>query len=191
MSSLPKTYLTPEEYLAFERQCEYKNEYYNGEVFAMTGASRPHNLILVNLGREVSQQLKGRPCETYTSDMRVLIPSTTNYFYPDLVVVCGEPRFADGHFDTLLNPTLVIEVLSPSTEDFDRGRKFEQYRKIGSLMEYVLVSQDRMHVERYGRRPEGDWLLSEFNDPEGTLKLISVECELAMSEVYRNVQFEE
>ncbi|HEV2764209.1 MAG TPA: Uma2 family endonuclease [Pyrinomonadaceae bacterium] len=191
MSSLPKTYLTPEEYLAFERQCEYKNEYYNGEVFAMTGASLRHNTITLNISGELRQQLKGRPCVAHASEMRVQIPHTTNYFYPDVVVTCGEPQLADSYFDTLLNPTLVVEVLSPSTEAFDRGRKFEQYRKIGSLMEYVLVAQDRVHVERYGRQPQGDWLLSEFNDPEGTLKLTSVECELSMSEIYRNVRFED
>lgn len=108
MSSLPKTHLTTEEYLAFERQCEHKNEYYKGEIFAMTGAGREHNLITVNLVRELSQQLKSGPCEVYASEMRVLIPQTTNYFYPDVAAVCGEPRPADDYFDTLLNPTLIV-----------------------------------------------------------------------------------
>lgn len=191
MSSLPKTYLTPEEYLAFERQCEYRNEYYDGEIFAMTGASRRHNLITVNISRELSQQLKNRPCEVYTTDMRVLIPETTSYTYPDVVVVCDEPRLADSYMDTLLNPTLLVEVLSPSTEVYDRGKKFEQYRKLESLAEYLLVAQDKMLVERYVRQADGGWLLSEFGRQEETVKLSSVECELALNEIYSKVRFAE
>lgn len=190
MTSLPKTRLTPEEYLAFERQCEYKNEYYNGEVFAMTGASRRHNLITVNIGAELRQQLKNGPCEVYASEMRVQIPSTTNYFYPDVSVTCGEPQLADNYFDTLLNPTLVVEVLSPSTELFDRGRKFEQYRNIESLSEYLLVAQDKILVERYTRQPDGDWRLSLFSKAGDSVRLESVGCELAVSEIYSKVRFE-
>lgn len=189
MSSLPKTYLTPEEYLAFERRCEYKNEYFDGEIFAMTGASREHNLITVNIGRELSQQLKTRPCEAYISDMRVLIPRTTNYLYPDVVVVCGGPKFADSYLDTLTNPTLVVEVLSESTEVYDRGRKFEQYRKLESLREYLLVAQDKLLVERYLRQPGGGWLLSEFGRAEEALELPSIECRLLVGDIYHKVEF--
>lgn len=190
MSSLPKTYLTPEEYLDFERKADYKSEYYKGEMFVVTGASFAHDVITTNISGELRQQLKGRPCQTCTGDLRVQIPSTANYFYPDVVVVCGEPQFADDYLDSLMNPTLLVEVLSPTREVFDRGRKFQQYRKIESLAEYLLVAQDRIFVECYTRTPESRWLFSEFNDPEGTLQLASVECELAMSEIYRNVRFE-
>jgi Uma2 family endonuclease len=186
MSTRPKTYLTPEEYLAFERKAEYKNECIDGEVFAMTGASREHNLITINLGREVSQQLRGRPCEAYASEMRVRIPER-GYMYPDLVVVCGTPRFEDGHLDTLLNPTVIIEVLSESTERYDRGRKFGLYRMIESLAEYVLVAQDEYRVEQYVKQPDGRWLLSDHRSPEDVVELASVQCALALGEVYEKV----
>ncbi|HVF49235.1 MAG TPA: Uma2 family endonuclease [Pyrinomonadaceae bacterium] len=190
MSSLPKTYLTPEEYLAFERQCEHKNEYFKGEIFAMTGASRQHNLITGNIASELGQQLKQRVDELYIGRMRVLIPLTTSYMYPDVVVVCDEPQFADGYLDTLTNPTLIVEVLSASTELYDRGKKFEQYRKLDSLKEYLLVAQDKLSVERYLRQPDGGWLMSEFNKPEEMLKLTSIECNLALEEIYSKVAFD-
>lgn len=161
MSSLPKARFTPQQYLALERAAETKSEFFNGEIFAMAGASREHNLIATNVVRELSAQLKGRPCETYPGDMRVKVSETGLYTYPDVVVVCGEPRFEDEHGDTLLNPTLVVEVLSPSTEAYDRGEKSSHYRRLASLAEYVLIAQDRCHVERYARRPDGLWLLAE------------------------------
>lgn len=142
MTSQPKTtYLPPGEYLAVERQHEYKSEYIDGEMIAMVGASRRHNIIGINITREISQQLKGRPCENYASDMRVRIPSKRMYTYPDVVVVCDEPRFEDDYLDTLLNPTVIIEVLSKSTEPYDRFQKFAFYRTSASLAEYVLVAQ--------------------------------------------------
>src|SRR5437868_8492820 len=141
MSSQPKTLLTPEEYLAIERKAEYRSEYLNGEMFAMTGASRKHNLIALNIAGELRQQLKSKPCEAYVNDMRVRIPATDLYTYPDVTVVCGDPEFEDAFIDTLLNPTLLIEVLSESTESYDRGKKFGYYRTIQSLAEYLLVAQ--------------------------------------------------
>ena len=186
MTSQPKTYLTPEEYLAMERQNDYKSEYIDGEVFAMTGASRRHNLITINLGREVSQQSKGQPCEAYSSEMRVRIPER-GYMYPDVVIVCGEPRFEDGHLDTLLNPTVLIEVLSKSTESYDRGKKFYLYRTIESLAEYVLVAQDEYRVEQYTKQPDGPWTLAEHRSPEDVVELASVQCTLAPREVYEKV----
>lgn len=190
MTSRPKTaYLAPEEYLAAERRNEYKSEYIDGEVFAMTGASRRHNLITINLAREVSQQLRGRPCEAYVGDMRVKVASKREYAYtyPDVVIVCGEPRFEDGHLDTLLNPTVLVEVLSESTERYDRGKKFGLYRAIESLAEYLLVAQDECRVEQYVRRPDGRWLLSDHRSPEEVVELASARCALALREVYEKV----
>jgi Uma2 family endonuclease len=189
MSTRPKTYLTSEEYLAVERRNEYKSEYIDGDMVAMTGASRRHNLIAVNITREISQQLRGRPCEGYASDMRVRIQSKRGcaYTYPDVVVVCGEPRFEDDYLDTLLNPTVIIEVLSESTERYDRGKKFGFYRTIESLAEYVLVAQDEYRVEQYARQPDGRWLLSDHRSPEDVVELPSVECSLALRDVYEKV----
>lgn len=187
MSSQPTTYLTPEEYLAIERKAETKSEYINGEIVAMTGASREHNLIGVNLTREISQQLRGQPCEGYVNDMRVRVPSTRFYTYPDLVVVCGEPEFEDDCFDTLLNPTLIIEVLSESTEGYDRGKKFGFYRTIPSLAEYLLVAQDEHRIEQYAKQQDGRWLLSEYHSAEDVAELASIQCRLALKEVYDKV----
>jgi Uma2 family endonuclease len=186
MTSQPKSYVTPEEYLAFERQAEYKNEYIDGEIFAMTGASRGHNLITVNLAATLNQQLRERPCEVYVSEMRVRIPKR-GYVYPDAVVVCGEPQFEDGHLDTLLNPTVLIEVLSDSTERYDRGKKFSFYQTIKSLAEYVLIAQDEYKIEQFVRQPDGRWLLSYYRSPEDVVELTSIQCTLALREVYDKV----
>ncbi len=145
---------TPAEYLAFERQSESKNEYFNGAIFAMTDVSRNHNLISLNLAAELRQALKGRRCEVYASDMRVKLRHTSMYTYPDVTVVCDEPRFDDDNVDTLLNPTVIFEMLSPSTEAYDRGDKFAHYRRLASLQTYVLVSQDKIRVESFARQGE-------------------------------------
>ncbi|MDT5270091.1 MAG: hypothetical protein QOH49_2277 [Acidobacteriota bacterium] len=190
MTSRAKTtYLTPEEYLAVERQNEYKSEYINGEMFAMTGASRRHNIITFNIASALGPQLRGRPCEAYVNDMRVRIASRREYAYtyPDVTVVCGEPQFEDGHLDTLLNPTALIEVLSESTERYDRGKKFSFYRTIESLAEYVLVAQDEHKIEQYTKQPDGRWLLSDHRSPEGVVELTSIQCTLALREVYDKV----
>lgn len=187
MSSQPKTYLTPEEYLAIERRNEYKSEYIDGEMVAMTGASRKHNLITVNIIGLLHPQLRGRPCEAYASEMRVRVPKTHSYLYPDLVVVCGEPQLEDDYFDTLVNPTVLVEILSESTERYDRGRKFGFYRTIESLAEYVLVAQDELRVEQYSKQPDGRWLLTDYRSPEDVVELASIQCTLKLSEVYEKV----
>src|SRR6267142_453289 len=169
MSRQAKTYITPEEYLAIERAAEHKNEYVNGEIFAMTGASRKHNLIVWNISGELKQQLKGKACEAYPSDMRVKAPAAHSYVYPDVVVICGEPQFEDGYFDTLLNPTLVIEVLSKSTESYNRFAKSAYYRTIESLAEYLLVAQEEYHVEQYVKQNDGRWLLSDVRSLEAVI----------------------
>jgi Uma2 family endonuclease len=187
MSAEPHRRVSIEDYLTAERRAETKSEYLDGEVFAMTGASRPHNLVVWNLSGILYGQLKARRCEAYVNDMRVLIPAAGLYTYPDITVVCGEPRFEDGELDTLLNPTLLIEVLSPTTEGYDRGRKFAHYRTLESLREYVLVAQDEVRVELFTHQDDGHWLLSEANRLEETILLASIGCELRLADVYDHV----
>jgi Uma2 family endonuclease len=187
MSRPVQTYITPEEYLALEREAEYKNEYFDGEIFAMVGASRKHNLITTNITRELSQQLKTKPCEVYSSDMRVRIPNANIYTYADVSVACGEPKFEDAELDTLLNPDLIVEVLSKSTASYDRRQKFAFYRTIESLTDYILVSQEALHVEHYTKQPDGRWLLSDFRSTEDVVKLDSLSCSLPLGEIYDKV----
>jgi Uma2 family endonuclease len=189
MDAQSKPHLTPEEYLAIERHAEVRSEYLDGEMFAMTGGSFPHNLIVANVVGELRQQLKKRPCQVLPSDLRVHIPATGLYTYPDVVVVCGDARFEDQFVDTLLNPILLVEVLSPTTEAFDRGKKFEHYRSIPSLAEYLLIAQDEPRVEQYLRQDGNRWLLTVISGLEGTLALPSIECALALAEVYDKVSF--
>jgi Uma2 family endonuclease len=192
MSAVAHRTYTPEEYLTMEREAEYKSEYLDGHIYAMAGASREHNLIVAGLLREMGIQIKGRRCEAYPSDMRVQVHDRNFYFYtyPDVIVTCGEPTFSDTKMDTLTNPTVLFEVLSPSTEAYDRGRKFELYRKIESLQEYVLVAQDRAFVEHYVRRGT-KWELSDLSGLDGSLKLESIQCELALRDIYDKVEFHE
>ena len=169
MSSLPaETYITPEAYLALERRAQYKSEYINGEILAMSGASRAHNIITVDITTELNIQLRKRGCDVYSGDMRVRTNPTSSYFYPDVVVVCDKPRFEDNVFDTLLNPILIVEVLSPSTETYDRGEKFAHYQEFVSLRDYILVAQDRMHVVHH-RLIETQWVQKEFYTPDDVL----------------------
>jgi len=186
-----KPRLTPEDYLAIERSAEFKSEYFDGEIFAMAGASRAHNSIVLNTGSEIRQHLKNRSCKAYVNDMRVKVSPTGLYTYPDVVVVCGKEQFEDTHLDTLLNPTLIIEVLSDSTEAYDRGRKFEHYRHLDSLVEYVLIAQQRPHVESFRRQSDQHWLLTECSGLDGTLRLESIDCDLALAEIYAKVELSE
>jgi Uma2 family endonuclease len=188
MSSQPKTLLTAEEYLAIERDAEYKSEYYKGEVFAFAGASLRHNQITANILANIHSQLRRRPCSAFTSDMRISIPQTPHYAYADAVIVCGQPQLDDDSSDNLLNPTVIFEVLSPSTERFDRGKKFESYQRIASLLEYVLVSQDMPRVEQFLRQQDGRWLYSDTSG-NGTIKLTSIDCELSLNDIYEKVEF--
>lgn len=187
MSSVVKqNHHTAEEYLSLERSASYKSEFHDGQIYAMTGASRRHNLITVNIAGELRIQLKKRPCEVYSNDMRVKAVEANSYHYPDIVVVCGTPQFEDAQVDTLLNPTLLIEVLSPSTEAYDRGGKFAHYRKMATLREYLLVVQDQPSIERYLR--QGDvWILSEALGLEASVSLESIDCILSLREVYDKV----
>ena len=188
-----QTYLTPEEYITLERKAvpdaeTVRSEYINGEIINMSGASRAHNLITINISTALHSRLRGSGCETYANEMRVSTPSTNSYFYPDVVVVCEEPRFGDDVFDTLLNPIVIVEVLSPSTEAYDRGEKFAHYRQLTSLQEYVLVVQDQIRVEHY-RRQERQWIFTDFEKHDEILPLPSIECELPLREIYERVTF--
>jgi Uma2 family endonuclease len=187
LSSNTKVLLTPEQYLEMERRSETKSEYVNGEVFAMTGASRQHNRIVTNLVYALESQLRARPCSVYSNDMRVKVRSSGLYAYPDIVVACGEEKFEDEHVDTLLDPLLIIEVLSVSTEAYDRGTKFAHYRQIDSLMENLLIAQDRYSVEQYVRQSGKEWLYSTVTSPTGAVSLKSIACELKLVDIYFKV----
>jgi Uma2 family endonuclease len=186
MSAAAKLYVTPEDYLARERQAETKSEYYDGEIFAMAGGNPEHSLISANVGAELNRQLFEKPCRVYNSDLRVRATEST-YVYPDVTVVCGEPVFDDPDTDVLLNPTVIVEVLSETTEAWDRGGKFERYRERESLQEYLLVAQDRAHLERYARQPRGEWLLSVVDGLDKALELPSLGCRLELARVYHMV----
>ena len=189
-STAVQTYLTPEEYLAWERKADTKHEYLRGELIAMSGASYQHTIITMNISGELYIQLKGTACTVHTNDMRVRTSPETSYFYPDVVVVCDKPRFEDNTFDTLLNPIVLVEVLSPSTQVYDRGEKFKHYQQLTSLREYILVSQDEVGVERY-RRQGTEWQPTEFRSLEDVLSLTSIDCELSLDDIYRRVEFRE
>ena len=189
MSSLPKTYLTPEEYLQIERQAEYKSEYFQGEMFARSLAGFSHYLIATNVLVELDPQLRPRGWQVVVADLRVHIRSTGFYTYPDLVARCGEPRFLDDQLDTLLNPVLIIEILSLSTEMYDRTRKWEQYQSIESLQEYLLTSSDRTHADLYSRQQNGRWMFSSASRIEDTLEIPSLGCALKLSAIYDQVKF--
>jgi len=179
--------MTVVDYLAMERAAETKNEYINGEVRPMTGASRRHNLILGNIYAFLHAQLRQSTCEIYPSALRVKVEAANLYTYPDISAVCATPTFDDVYKDTLLNPCLIIEVLSPSTAAYDRGEKFENYRQIQSLQDYLLVAQDKMHIEYYTRQSDNTWVFVEFKHADDSFTLASIQCVLLLQEVYAKV----
>jgi Uma2 family endonuclease len=189
MSSLPKVYFSPEEYLERERRAEYKSEYFVGDIVAMAGAKRNHNLVSNNVSASLTAQLRDAPCEVYANDMRVQADGEKQYSYPDVVIVCGEPQFRDGREDTLLTPTIVVEVLSPSTESRDRGEKFLRYRQISSLTDYLLIAQNERRGEQFIRQADGSWRMVETSN-EGEVRLESVGCTLALANIYNKVVLE-
>jgi Uma2 family endonuclease len=189
MSLQPKPHLSFEEWLEGERaSLEGRSEYVGGEVFAMTGATAEHNAIVANIVGELRAQMKGRPCQVYANDMKVLIRSANAGKYPDLVAFCGEPHLLDGRRDVLLNPSLIVEVLSDSTEAYDRGAKFALYRQIPSLKEYLLVSQGQVLVELYSRGEDGRWVLSDYRALTDRVLLPGLDCTLELAEVYDKVE---
>jgi len=188
MSTQAKTFLTEAEYLELERQTEDRNEYFGGEMFAMSRGTAWHAWIIGNIVAEVRQQLKRKPCRVSPSEVRLKTPAGL-FTYPDVMVVCGDPQFADDRKDTLLNPVVIVEVLSPSTRDYDRGQKFQFYRSVPSLAEYVAVAQDTPHVELYTRQTDHRWLLTEFEDLGQSVELSSIGCVLPLSEVYDKIDW--
>jgi Uma2 family endonuclease len=185
MSLQPRPTLSFEEWLEGERfALEGRSEFVDGEVFAMTGASLAHNAIVSNIIREISIQMRGRPCQVYANDLKVLIRTANAAKYPDLVALCGAPELLDDRRDVLLNPGLIVEVLSDSTEAYDRGDKFALYRQIPSLREYLLVSQNRIGVELYSRGTDNHWTLTDYTGLTDQVRLASVDCALALAEVY-------
>lgn len=190
MSAVPKPIYNADQYLALEEDAEYRSQFYFGEIFAMAGASRRHNVASTNATASIHSQLKGRKREVYQNDMRVKVHPDF-YTYPDIVIVCGEPQIERRNGDNLLNPTVLIEVLSPSTEKFDRGDKFRFYRLMPSVKEYVLVSQDRVNVEHYFRQEDNSWLFTAINEVDAPLELPSVGCILQIADIYDKVDLSE
>ena len=198
MTAVPKKKLTEAEYLAIERNAKFKSEFYNGEMFpmqgpreliGMAGATFHHNRIKDNLLYELTGRLRSGPCQALSSDMRVKISATGLQTYPDLLVVCGTPEFESNTQDCMLNPTVIVEVLSDSTESYDRGKKFGHYRQLPSLQEYILIAQDRPHIERYVRQQDGSWLLTIFDNPAGDFSFVSVKATIPLADIFRGVEF--
>ncbi len=177
---------TAQEYLKRERDASYKSEFVDGEIYAMAGASPGHNTICLNIGGLLWMQLEGTPCQAFPSDLRTAVSSDRMYTYPDISVVCGEPVFSDSG-DNLTNPRVIFEILSPSTEDYDRGEKFEKYKQIASLTDYVLVAQDRPLIEHYLRDAAGEWSSFRFEGLDAELKVDSIACVLPFARVYSRV----
>src|SRR5258708_7041035 len=191
VAALQAKLYSPEEYLALERAAEFKSEYLNGEIYAMSGGSPEHSTVGVNVSAEIHSQLKGKPCQAFSNDMKVRTSLQGLYSYPDLSVVCEQPRFHDEERDVLLNPIVIVEVLSPSTEAYDRGRKFAKYQQIKSLQNYVMISQDEPRVELYVRQPNDDWLLTVAKGLDASIALPAIDCVLLLADVYDRIRFEE
>ena len=193
MSALPqKKYISEEDYLTMEAVSPVKHEYFDGEIFQMVGASERHNNVAGNIYGELHSQLKKRTCKVYQNDMRLYIEKEGIYVYPDVLVVCGKPEIKKYKgLDNILNPILIIEVLSESTADYDKSTKFEQYRTIESFREYLLVSQHAKQIIRYTKQSDGSWNLMDFIGDKTEIELVSIECTLTMDDIYDKVEFED
>lgn len=189
MSTAAVTRYSVSEYLAREAASTVRHEFYRGEIFAMAGNTFQHNEILANLIHQLRSALKGSPCRPYGTDQRIRIEAVDLFTYPDVVVICGEPEFARDDPMSVTNPRVIFEILSPSTEAYDRGEKFEFYQHLASLQEYILVSQDRAHIDRFVRQPDGDWRLRPFAGLEDELDIESLKCRIPLALVYENVKF--
>ena len=184
MSTQPKPFITAEQYLEIEKTAECKSEYYNGEMFLVAGANSDHNQISDNLSRVFGNEFLSRPCYVITRDLRVRVSRTGPYTYPDAILVCGEREWADSSRSTLLNPTVIFEVLSDSTEAYDRGKKFHQYLQLPSLREYILVSQQDFHVDQFVLHPDGEWHLRSYASLDAVVELPSVGCSISLRDIY-------
>nr|WP_315196779.1 Uma2 family endonuclease [uncultured Flavobacterium sp.] len=183
-------YITEKEYLDAERLVAEKHEYFQGEIFAMSGASKNHNEIAVNCIYELKSKLKGKPCRPYGSDFRVSIPKNTLYTYPDISVFCSEPETLDNLEDTATNPSVIIEILSKSTRNYDQGQKFALYRQIDSLKEYILIDSEEIKVIKHTKNDDGSWLLVEYKDIENQFFINAIRVELSLVDIYENVKFD-
>ena len=189
MSALPKQRLSEAEYLEIERAAKFRSEFINGEMYAMAGGSMQHTFIIDNLAGALNRNFGARACRAATSNIRVRVADSGLYTYPDVLAYCGKPQLLDGHSDTLLNPQLIVEVLSPSTESYDRGAKFAYYRQLDSLTDYVLVSQDKMLVEHWIRQTRDHWNVQYFAEPADCIRFESVNAEIVLSQIYKDVDF--
>lgn len=191
MSAVPERYYSLDEYFTLEDSGEGKHEFYQGVIYAMTGASARHNHLAANVITSINNQLRGKPCVVYAGDLRVKIEATNLYTYPDASVICGPLQYDGTRSDTVTNPTIIIEVLSPSTEDYDRGKKFQHYRTIRSLRAYLVIAQDAMRVEYYARKDDHQWLLTEYSSPEQAIPLDAIQATVTLDEIYDKVDFDE
>ncbi|MEW6128263.1 MAG: Uma2 family endonuclease [Acidobacteriota bacterium] len=188
-AKIEQQYYTPQEYLELERKAQDKSEFYFGEIFLMSGGNPEHSLISLNICSELRARLKGKNCRTFESNMKIGVPNSKLFSYPDGSVVCGEPRFRDNQGDVLMNPNLIIEVVSPSTEAFDRGKKFFQYQQIPTFTDYILVSQDEPRLEHYAKQKNGTWVLTMVEGLKGNLTIPALGCKVRLSEVYYQLTF--
>ena len=182
-------FITIQEYLEAERAASEKHEYYQGEVFAMSGASLEHNIIFSNLFGELSYKLKGKNCRPFGSDLRIHIPKNTLFTYPDITIICGEPNLTDDKFDTATNPSVIIELLSASTRNYDTGEKFSLYREIDSLQEYILIDSERIHVIKHIRNNDNSWQLTEFKSLGNSFSITTIDLSLALNDIYKGISF--
>jgi Uma2 family endonuclease len=187
MAAIPKTLIAEQDYLEDERKSLHKSEYYNGEIFAMAGASKTHNKIVASVILAIGEHLKGKSCSFFPSDLRVHNAENSLYTYPDVTVVCGEEKYLDDEFDTLLNPTVLVEVLSPATEDYDRGTKFKLYRTIPSLQNYLLVSSTEFAAEIYTRQANDEWILNTAQGKSSRIHISALNYDLSLSDIYAQV----
>jgi Uma2 family endonuclease len=189
--AIPKRvpFITQEEYLRRERAAEFRSEYFNGEIFAMAGGSPPHSLISANTIRELGNRLSNSPCSVYDCNLRIRVSASGLYTYPDSSVICGQLEFDDEQGDTVLNPTLLVEVLSETTEAYDRGKKWAHYQRIPSLREYLLISQDGPRIERFLRNPDDTWTLATVVGVDQSLHLPSIDVTISLAEIFHRVDF--
>ena len=190
MSAVPEHYLTLQDYLQLEETSETKHEYYQGAIYDLAGANMRHNIIVANVIGNLYMQLREKKCTVVPSDLRIKVEAIGLYTYPDVSVICGEIGYADGRQDTVTNPSLIIEVLSPSSENYDCGLKFQHYRTLASLQEYLLIAQDRARVELYVRQQEHQWLLMEFTGIDQVIPLTSIGCSLTLTAIYEKIGFD-
>lgn len=189
--ALKYNYISPEEYLERERLALEKHEYYQGEVFAMSGASLHHNKIFANLFTDIGFKLKGKSCQPFGSDLRIHIPKNTLYTYPDISIVCDKPETTDDSFDTITNPSVIFELLSPSTRNYDLGQKFNLYRAIGTLQEYILVDTEGVYVQKHIRNADNSWQLTEYSSLESSFEISTIKLTVLLSDIYNGIIFEQ